>query len=106
MAFMDANTPFWLIFCLQGIRAIGVSALIGPLTSWGMSELPHEIMTDGSSFGTAARQAAASLGTALMVFAITLGPSLGSATIGYTLAFGLSGVFAVVMLALVIARVR
>lgn len=106
MAFMDESTPFWLIFCLQGIRAIGVSALIGPLTSWGMSELPHEIMTDGSSFGTASRQAAASLGTALMVFAITLGPSLGSATIGYTLAFGLSGVFAVAMLALVIARVR
>lgn len=106
MAFMDESTPFWLIFCLQGIRAIGVSSLIGPLTSWGMSELPHEIMTDGSSFGTASRQAAASLGTALMVFAITLGPSLGSATIGYTLAFGLSGVFAVAMLALVIARVR
>lgn len=53
MAFIDEATPFWAIVALQGVRATGVSGLIGPLTSWGMADLPHEIMTDGSSFGTA-----------------------------------------------------
>lgn len=106
MAFLDEHSPFWLIVVLQGIRAIGVSTLIGPLTSWGLSELPARIVTDGSSFATAARQAAASIGTAAMVFAITLGSSLGSAAWGYHLAFGLSAAFAVCLAGIVFARVR
>lgn len=103
MAFLDASAPFWLIVALQGVRAIGVSGLIGPLTSWGLSELDHSIMTDGSSFSTAVRQACASLGTALMVFAITLG---GGAAVGYHVAFAISAVFAVATFAVCVVRVR
>ncbi len=102
MAFIDESTPFWLIVVLQGVRATGVSSLIGPLTSWGLADLPHSIMTDGSSFSTAARQACAALGTALMVFAITLLPG----TDGYHAAFAVSGVFGVFTLVLAFAKVR
>ena len=102
MAFIDESTPFWLIIVLQGVRATGVSCLIGPLTSWGLADLPHSIMTDGSSFSTAARQACAALGTALMVFAITLLP--GAA--GYHAAFAVSAVFGVLTLVLAFAKVR
>ena len=106
MAFIDAETPFWAIIVLQGIRATGVSGLIGPLTSWGMADLPHEIMTDGSSFSTAVRQACASIGTALMVFAIALGASMGLPLAGYHAAFALSGVFALATLAIAVVRIR
>lgn len=106
MAFIDAATPFWVIIVMQSFRALGVSGLIGPITSWGMADLPHEIMTDGSSFSTATRQACASLGTALMVFAITLGPVLGGAEVGYHLAFAISGVFGVAALIIALAKVR
>jgi hypothetical protein len=107
MAFIDESTPFWVILLLQGIRASGVSGLISPLTSWSMEDLPGKIMTDGSSFNTAARQAIASMGTALMVLLITLGLQLlGSASLGFHLAFGLSGVFAVLMYLIVLTRVR
>lgn len=106
MAFISEQTPFWAIVALQGVRATGVSGLIGPLTSWGMADLPHEIMTDGSSFGTAVRQACASMGTALMVFAIALGTSAGASLMGFHAAFAISGVFAVVVLVLALARVR
>ncbi len=102
MAFIDEATPFWLIIVLQGVRATGVSGLIGPLTSWGLADLPHAIMTDGSSFSTAARQACAALGTALMVFAITLLPG----TAGYHAAFAVSGLFGVLTLVLALAKVR
>lgn len=102
MTALDETSPFWLIIVLQGVRAIGVSGLIGPLTSWGLSELDHTIVTDGSSFGTAVRQACASLGTALMVFAVTL----GGAEVGYHVAFAISAVFAALTLAVSIARVR
>lgn len=106
MAFIDADTPFWLIIVLQGLRATGVSSLIGPITSWGMGDLPHGLMTDGSSFSTATRQACASLGTALMVFAITLGPVWGNVALGYHVAFAISGIFAVVMLVANLIKVR
>ncbi len=94
MVFINGSTPFWLIMALQGIRQMGVSSLIGPLTSWGLACLPFAIMTDGSSFNTAARQVSASLGTALMVFAITLAPVLGSVELAYALSFGISAFFA------------
>lgn len=107
MAFIDATTPFWVILLLQGIRACGVSGLISPLNSWGMEDLPKNLMTDASSFGTAVRQATASMGTALMVLMITLGSQvLGSAVFGFQLALGLSGFFALVLFFIVIVRVR
>lgn len=107
MAFIDANTPFWAILVLQGVRACGVSGLISPLTSWSMEDLPGDLMTDASSFSTAVRQAVASMGTALMVLAITFGSQLfASATIGFQLALGLSGFFALLLFAIVLARVR
>ena len=107
MAFIDANTPFWAILVLQGVRACGVSGLISPLTSWSMEDLPGDLMTDASSFSTAVRQAVASMGTALMVLAITFGSQFfASATIGFQLALGLSGFFALLLFAIVLARVR
>lgn len=107
MIFMDTQTPFWLILVLQGIRACGVSGLISPLTSWSMEDLPNNLMTDASSFGTAARQAIASMGTALMVLMITLGTTiLGSALLGFQLALALSGFFALLLFFTVLVRVR
>lgn len=107
MIFMDAQTPFWLILVLQGIRACGVSGLISPLTSWSMEDLPNDLMTDASSFGTAARQAIASMGTALMVLMITIGSGiLASPLLGFQLALALSGFFALMFFFTVLARVR
>lgn len=104
MVFMDSNTPLWVMMVFQAIRGIGVSSLIGPLNSWGMSELPFKLMADGSSFFTAVRQACASFGTALMMVAISFcgtveidGGSVASA-FGYQLAFGLSGLLSLCVL--------
>lgn len=107
MAFIDEATPFWLILTLQGIRACGVSGLISPLTSWSMEDLPGDLMTDGSSFSTAVRQAVASMGTALMVFAITFGSQMfASVAAGFHLALALSGAFALLLFFTALARVR
>lgn len=82
MAFITADTPFWLITALQVVRGIGVSSIIGPLNSWGMHKLPVENMIDGSAFFTTVRQACASFGTALMMLLISV---VGGA-LGYNLA--------------------
>lgn len=99
MAFMDAQTPLWLITTLQGVRAIGVSSLIGPLNSWGMHKLPFQNMVDGSAFFTTTRQATASLCTAIMMMFVatiaTFGAIGNDACLGYQLALGFSALLAV-----------
>ena len=111
MAFMDENTPLWMTTLMQTVRGMGVSALIGPLNSWGMSGLPREIMMDASAFFAAVRQACASLGTAIMVLVITsLSATAQSGAMGvsfaYQVAFGISAVLAACVFAVAIAKVR
>ncbi len=111
MAFVDADTPLWALTLMQTIRGMGVSALIGPLNSWGMGGLPREIMMDASAFFAAVRQACASLGTALMVLAITALSAMAQtsavdAVFAYQAAFGISAALAICVLAVAAAKVR
>lgn len=107
MAFVDESTPLWLLTCMQTVRAIGVSALIGPLNSWGMSQLPHDIMMDGSAFFACVRQACASFGTAIMMLAITACGGLAAApALGYQVAFGISALFSTAVLVGAIFKLR
>lgn len=109
MAFIDETTPLWLVTLMQTIRGIGVSSLIGPLNSWGLSELPHQIIMDGSAFFACIRQACASFGTALMVFAIAAFGAAASGeavALGYQVAFGLSAVLSLCVLAGAVWKVR
>lgn len=110
MAFLEADTSFAVVMLCQGVRACGVSGLVGPLTSWSLAKLPRSLVADGSSFCIAVRQACASFGTSAMVFAITVtgASSLGLAdpALAYQLAFGFSAVMAVATLAFIVAKVR
>ncbi len=100
----DASTPLWAVCAMQGVRACGVSGLIGPLTSWSLSDLRDRQISDGSGFGNAVRQACASIGCAGMVMFACGGLLSGEAA--FHAAFGLSAVLAVATFAIVFARVR
>ncbi len=106
MAFVDEGTSLMLLTLMQTVRGAGVSMLIGPLITYGMMGLPREITMDGSAFFATVRQACASLGTAGMVFVITLASAAGAPALAYQLAFGLSAAFAVAMFVCVIWKVR
>ncbi len=111
MATVDESTPLWLLTLMQTIRGIGVSSLIGPLNSWGLSQLPHKIMMDGSAFFACVRQACASFGTALMVFAITALGAMAEtgavpAALGYQVAFGISAILSLCVLVGAVAKIR
>ncbi len=111
MAFLDENSPLWLVTLMQTVRGIGVSALIGPLNSWGMSQLPHRIMMDGSAFFAAVRQACASLGTAVMMLIIALLSVEAMATgtsvaFAYQMAFAFSAVCSLAVLVGALWKVR
>lgn len=103
MAFVDADTPLWLLTLMQTVRGIGVSSIIGPFISWGMSRLPGPLMNDGSIFFVTLRQCCASFGTALMMLLITGVAQLalpGAEVLAYRLAFGFSALLSVVVLAI------
>ena len=111
MAFLDESSPLWLVTLMQTVRGIGVSALIGPLNSWGMSKLPHRIMMDGSAFSATARQACASFGTAVMMLIITLLSAAAvaqgtSPAFGYQMAFAFSAACSFVVLVVAVWKVR
>ncbi|MEG0504642.1 MAG: DHA2 family efflux MFS transporter permease subunit [Raoultibacter sp.] len=107
MVFLDENTPLFVTMALQAIRAFGVSGLMSPLIAWSLADLPRAIVTDGSSFCIAVRQACASLGTSAMVFIITVASAMTvTPALGYQLAFAFSAVFAVLTFAYIWARVR
>ncbi len=110
MAFIDDGTPLWLVTVWQVVRGIGVSSLIGPLNSWGLSGLDHRYMVDASAFFTTTRQASASLGTALMMFLLAIFGATSTvgadAVLGFHLAFGLSAAFSLAVLACAVLFVR
>ncbi|MDO4443349.1 MAG: DHA2 family efflux MFS transporter permease subunit [Slackia sp.] len=104
MAFIDESTPLWLVCAMQGVRALGVSGLIGPLSSWSLTRLSGKRIADGSAFSIAVRQTCASVGTALMVFCVE-GAALAGA-MAFHAAFAVSAVFAVATFVCIAARVR
>ena len=115
--FVDAATPLWVLTFWQGVRAVGVSGLVGPLNSWGLSGLDRGIMMDGSACFATVRQVCASLGTALMMLIISAvgaaflaaDPADAGATaavLPYQLAFALSTLFALGVLAAAVWKIR
>lgn len=103
MVFVSQDTPLWLLTLMQTVRGIGVSALIGPLNSWGMRQLDGRFMVDGSAFFTTARQACASLGTALMVLVISFA---GGTVFAYALSFAFSAALSAFVFIFCIWKVR
>lgn len=108
MTFIDESTPLWLIAGLQGIRAMGISSCMSPMFQWSLSDLPREIVMDGSSFSNTVRQSFASICSALMVFFIVLCGSLAGVdpALGFHLAFGLSAVLSITVYLIVLLKVR
>ena len=114
MMFVDAATPLWLLTAMQAVRALGVSTLVGPLNSWGLSGLLPANTMDGSVFFATARQVCASLGTALMMLLVVSVPAslaltgMGGAEAavwGYRAAFALSAALSLAVLIVAVWKI-
>jgi len=102
----DENTPLWVVAVFQMIRGIGISSSMGCTITWMLSELGRDLVNDGSSFSVLVRQASASLGTAVMVYIVTVMLDAGLGMLAYQAALGFSAVIAVVMLLMAFRRVK
>ncbi len=103
----NENSPIWYIALCQGVRGTGVSSSIGCTLAWLLEDLPREKVADGTSFSLVARQASASICTAVMVFIITYLTNIyAGSMIAYTCAFGFSALLAIAMMILVFFRTK
>ena len=75
LAAMDSL--FWVMLW-QGVRQVGISSLIVPLTTWSVSALPARLSPDGSSVTNAFRQIAAALATSVTVLLMAGGGASGA----------------------------
>ena len=108
---VDEETPLWLLSVYQTLRAIGVSGLIGPLTTFSLSKLKGPLVPHGSSAMVITRQVSATFGTAIMVFCVAaLTPMAAAgevaAALPYQAAFVFSAIMGVISLLIIITRVK
>ena len=100
--FCDEDTPLIYLIVAQSIRTAGVSGSIGPLVGYSLLKVEPRIVSDANAFSTLVRQAAASLGTSIMVFLITLFNAGGVCALAYQAAFAFSAVASVCFFVLIV----
>ncbi|KRN29065.1 major facilitator superfamily permease [Lactobacillus selangorensis] len=95
--FFTSSTSLVLIAVIYAIWMTGVLLVVMQLATAGINTLSPELVAHGNAVNSMARQIAAAVGSALLISIAGIGTSmLGSAQIGYQLAFG-----AVVLLSIV-----
>ena len=105
------DTPLWLLSVYQTLRAIGVSGMIGPLTTFSLAKLEGPLVPHGSSATVIARQVSATFGTAIMVFCVSMLVPLAAAgevaaVLPYQVAFGFSALMSLISMGIIVVRVK
>ena len=104
-AVVSATAPLWVMATGQMLRCVGLTTLIPTTTAWGLGSLGRDGLTTHASAGMImSRQIAASLATAVMVFAIGCFPRSG-AFWGFHAALGFSALLALVCLVIVFIKI-
>lgn len=65
--FIDENWTFGTLCAVYTIRMFGMSMVNMPLTTWGLNALDNRMIAHGSAINNTARQAAGSIGTAILI---------------------------------------
>ncbi|MRG87163.1 DHA2 family efflux MFS transporter permease subunit [Salinibacillus xinjiangensis] len=101
---LTSETTFTYIAALNAVRMLGIAAVMMPVTTAGLNELPIDIIQHGTAMNNTMRQVAGAVGTALMVTILsnTSIPSQGIEGIvhGVNMTFFVAGVFSIIALVL------
>lgn len=69
--FLTAHTSYASIVILYGIRFLGISMVMMPVTTAGMNALPDSLMSHGTAVNNTIRTVAGSIGTAVLISIFT-----------------------------------
>lgn len=107
ITFVPISAPLFVFAICQAIRCMGLTTLIPSTTAAALGPLGKEgITTDGSAALIMCRQICGALATAVMIFLIKTFTSPETPMLGYSAAFGFSGLLAILCLACVILFVH
>ena len=95
------------IMLLQGVRALGISTLIQPISTWSVRTLTGPLIPDGTAISNTLRQVAGSFGVSIAVLLMSIGGAVGSVSaFGVDLAIAFSTICTAILLALSLVYVR
>ncbi len=112
--FLGPDTGLVWLTILYTVRLFSLSLVNMPITTWGMNALPNDLVNHGTSVNNTLRQVAGSLGTAVIVSAMTVSTNLAEPAMGATAAgffgvdvsFAVSAVLCIVCFGMVIGLVK
>lgn len=112
--FLGPDTGLVWLTILYTVRLFSLSLVNMPITTWGMNALPNDLVNHGTSVNNTLRQVAGSLGTAVIVSAMTVSTNLAEPAMGPTAAgffgvdvsFAVSALLCIICFGMVIALVK
>ncbi len=101
-ACIPASVPEWVVTVLYGVRMVGISCLMMPMTAWACTTLSNDDLAQASAITTSFRQVFGSMSASLFItaMALTSQNALGVDLAGFDFSFWLQS--AVPVIALVI----
>lgn len=112
--FLGPDTGLVWLTILYTVRLFSLSLVNMPITTWGMNALPNDLVNHGTSVNNTLRQVAGSLGTAVIVSAMTVStnlaePAMGPVAAGFfgvDVSFAVSALLCIICFGMVIALVK
>ena len=101
-ASIPASVPEWVVTVLYGVRMIGISCLMMPMTAWACTTLGNEDLAQASAITTSFRQVFGSMSASLFItaMAMTSQNALGVDLAGFDFSFWLQCAVPVLALAI------
>jgi MFS family permease len=110
---LKENTSITMLAIMYGIRMIGITFLLMPVTTWGLNSLKTEQISHGSAINSTVRQVSGAIGSSILITTMTtvtrhsLSNSKALAQIqGMNASFKIATIIAVVGLAISIFYVK
>ncbi len=110
---LKENTSITMLAIMYGIRMIGITFLLMPVTTWGLNSLKTEQISHGSAINSTVRQVSGAIGSSILITTMTtvtrhsLSTSKALAQIqGMNASFKIATIIAVVGLAISIFYVK
>ncbi len=70
--FITNSTSSWYIIIFYAMRLFGMSMLLMPVTTFSLNQLPKNRINDGTAINNTSRQISSSIGTAILISALTI----------------------------------
>jgi EmrB/QacA subfamily drug resistance transporter len=93
LSFLDVHSSYLYVCAGYSVRSLGIAMANMPVNTWGINQLPNNLIAHGNAINNTARQVAGSIGMAILVTVMTIvaaswvSPGAEATTLGINAAF-------------------